>query len=133
MSHSPSGIVDSLEIQMQELGQDNEEQQSGLIARNGTSFVVVDGNYDNTKGSQSPLFVSEGSPVSPPSINYELLHPEIVARDGIQVILPPVQRRWEYMPFDEEPVNIRVVEEDDDSERSQVLPMAPNGNEEKVS
>lgn len=133
MPHSPSGIVDSLEIQMQELGQDNKEQQSGLIARNGTSSVVVDGNHDDTKSSQSPLFVSEGSSVSPPPVNYELLYPETVARDGIQVILPPVQRRWEYMPFDEELANISVVEEDDDSGGSQILPMPPNGNEEKVS
>lgn len=133
MSQSPSGVVDSLEIQTQELAQDNEAQQPGWIARNGMSPRVMDGNHEVRKDSLSPLFVNEESPVSSPPITYEALHPKIVARDGIQVILPLVQRRWEFLPYDEEPVSIKVAEEKNDSEGSQDFPMLSIRNEEKVS
>lgn len=133
MSHSPSGVVDSLEIQTQELAQHNEAQQSGWITSNGMSPMVVDGNQEDRKDSQSPLFVGKDSPVSSPPITYEPLHPKTVARDGIQVILPLVQRRWEFLSYDEEPVSIKVAEENNDSEGSQDFSMLSIGNEEKVS
>lgn len=131
MSHSPSGMLDSLEIETQYLAQDNEPQQSGLRASNGTSSMVVDGNHKDTRDSQSPLFVSDESPVPPTLIIDGTLPP--VARDGIQVIVPSIQRRWEYLPY-EEPIGGDVTEESDYSERLQAASILSGGvNKEKVS
>lgn len=139
MSFSPGFMVDSLEIRMQELAQDNEAQQPGLIAGNGTSSVIVDGVHkdtgvvDSLRDSQSPLFVGEETPVPSRPITPETIHPDIVLRDGIQVIVHPVQRRWEYLPYDEEPVRFEAADENDDPEGSRVLLMLASGNGEKVS
>lgn len=139
MSFSPGVMVDSLEIQMQDVAQDNEAQQPGLIAGNGTASVVVDGVHKDTsvvnslQDPQSPLFVGEETPVPSRPTTPEAIHPEIVSRDGIQVIVHPVQRRWEYLPYDEEPVGFEAAEENDDQGGSRVILMPSSGNGEKVS
>ncbi|MCJ1466789.1 hypothetical protein MMC07_005409 [Pseudocyphellaria aurata] len=128
MSLSPSGMLDSLEIETQDLAPDSEPQQSGLEASNGTSSMVVDVNYKDTRDSQSPLFVSDGSPVKSPvkptPINYDTLSP--VVRDGIQVIVPSIQRRWEYLPY-EEPVGGEATEESDYFESLQAASIHSSG------
>lgn len=132
-------VVDSLEIQTQELAQDDEAQQSGLIARSGMSSVVVEGIHEDINAvtdrqdSHSSLFVREGTVVSSTPTTYEALHPEIVARGGNQVVVPPVQRRWEYLPYDEVSVSSNAAEENDELEGLSVLSILRSGKEEKVS
>lgn len=139
MSFSPDVMVDSLGIQMQELAQDDEARQPGLIAGNGTASVVVDGVHKDTsvvnslRDSQSPLFVGEETPVPSRPTNPVTIHPEIGSGDGIQVIVHPVQRRWEYLPYDEEPVSFEAAEENDDPGGSRDPLMLSSGNGEKVS
>ncbi|MCJ1271654.1 hypothetical protein MMC22_011559 [Lobaria immixta] len=131
-------VVDSLEIQTQELAQDDEAQQSGLIARNGMSSVVVEGIHEDINAatdrqdSHSSLFVREGTAVSSTPTTYEALHPEIVARGGNQVVVPPVQRRWEYLPYDEVSVSSNAAEENDELEGLSVLSILRSGKEEKL-
>ena len=138
MYQSPYARVDSLKTQTQELAQDDEAQQPGLTAGNSISSAVADGIYEdanavtNRQVPQPPLPAGEGIPVSLTPNTYEALHPEIVAKDGHQVIVPPVQRRWEYLSYDEEPIGSKVTEGNHNSKESSVLSML-SGNEEKVS
>lgn len=138
MSYPPSGIVDSLEIQTHELAQDNEAHQSSLIARSATSSVVKDGIHDDTNAatnrqdSQSPLFIGDETPSPSTPVTFDTFRPEIVARDGIQVIVPPVQRRWEHLSYDEESLSSKVSEENDNSEGSHDLLISSSLAEEKV-
>lgn len=137
MSNSPASLVEILETRPQELAIGNELLVSQ--SRNLTPPLVVDGDVDGSNGfinhrdTQSPLFVAENSPVSSTLVTYEALHPEIVARDGIQLIIPPVQRRWEYRLYNEELSISEVLKEYDDSEEPRFLVRFSDQSEQKVS
>ena len=138
MSDSLSAM-EILETRPQELAISHEHPAPRSRSRNVTPPLAVDSDVENTGGfinhqnSQSPLFVTEESPLPSTLVTYEALHPEIIARDGIQIIVPAVQRRWEYRLYKEELSVSEVIEEYDDSEEPQFLVRLSDGSKQKVS
>lgn len=137
MSNSSPSDVEMLETRPQSQAIDNENPP----ARPGTVTppLIVDGEIENSieftnrRDSQSPLFVPEESPIPSTLFTNEALYPEIIARDGIQVIVPPVQRRWEYRLYEEQLFIIEVLEEYGDFEEPQFLVTLSDESEQKVS
>lgn len=86
----------------------------------------------NTQSGYSPLFLSSGSPSTPDAVVHDALSQEIAMNDPIAIILPPVQRRWEYRTYDDAPV-AEVLEEFEDSDTIQYLINLRDGRELKVS
>lgn len=80
----------------------------------------------------SPLFVSSHnhSPSNP--IASRPLHSEITAQDTINVVVPPVQRRWEYKVFREVPSVSKVLQEYDNTDGVRFLVRFSDGSESKV-
>ena len=130
MSNSLVGALKNPELQKHELNEiDEDQRRAGVVAG---SQEIMDG-ASHLQDSPSPLFVSEHSPVSTISVTYEALHPEVIGRDAVQVVVPSVQRRWEYRPYQEEAFISKVIKEYDDSEELQFLVKYSDGNEEEVS
>ena len=70
----------------------------------------------NAEQSSSPLFVSQNDVSDNPLLaKGEALRPEAVKKRGLAVVVPPVQRPWEYLMF-EEPEIKEIVEVYDDGE-----------------
>ncbi len=83
--------------------------------------------------SESPLFVSEGSPSATSEDIGVALDEEAVRRNGIAVIVPPVQNGWEYRRYDELPVATEILENYDDGGLVEYLVRFDDESEEVVS
>lgn len=98
----------------------------------------------------SPLFMSQRSLSSPKRVSAEVHHEELHpgeqseeihhektplggSQTTIAIIVPPVQRRWEYQVYHEGNYVDEVVDEYDDSEGLQFLARLSDGSEVKVS
>ena len=70
----------------------------------------------NARKSSSPLFMSQDDPSHDELLALgEALRPGAVKKRGIAVVVPPVQRPWEYLVY-EEPEVKEIVEAYDDDE-----------------
>lgn len=63
----------------------------------------------------------------------ELLHEEAVKKDGLAVIVPPAQNRWEYKVFQEYDEVDEILEEYDDAGFIEYLVLFLDGSEDVVS
>ncbi len=63
----------------------------------------------------------------------EVLQEKAVKRNGLAVIVPPVQNRWEYKVFQEEDEMDRILEEYDDAGIIEYLVLFSDGSEDVVS
>lgn len=61
------------------------------------------------------------------------LYEDVVRRDGIAVIVPPLQNRWEYRRYEEEPAVVEILEEYNDGGMVEYLVLYDDENEEVVS
>ena len=80
----------------------------------------------------SPLFVSPGSstPARYPPIRVS--SETTRCKCGIAVVVPPVERRWEYRVFPDEPRVSEIIDEFEDTEEVQYLVAFEDGHEAKV-
>lgn len=63
----------------------------------------------------------------------ELLHEKAVKRNGLAVIVPPAQNRWEYKVFEEDEKVVEILEEYDDAGFVEYLVVFADGSEDIVS
>lgn len=63
----------------------------------------------------------------------EALHEKAVKRNGLAVIVPPAQNRWEYKVFREDETVIEILEEYDDAGFVEYLVVFSDGSEDVVS
>ena len=104
------------------LGQSDEQegQQNGI---NGSEDV---------EASYSSLFVPEETPAAAvPSTNGTIKH-DSVEEAAITIVVPLVERRWEYQTYNEAPVD-RVLQEYNDGVGLQYLIKLRDGCKQKVS
>lgn len=98
----------------------------GNGGQNGTS------DEENLEAPYSPLFVPEDSPLAPVTNTDEATQHDRGKNAGIAIVVPPVERRWEYQTYNEAPV-VKVLEEHDDGEDLQYLVKLQDGCKQKVS
>ena len=63
----------------------------------------------------------------------EVLHPKAVKRDGLAIIVPPAQNRWEYQVFQGDDEVEEILEEYDDAGFLEYLVLFTDGSEDVVS
>ena len=75
-------------------------------------IATPNGTYDleNLQSRYSPLFLPEESPPTSAKINGGVTNHEAFETSSIAIIVPPVERRWEYQPYHEAPVD-KVIKE----------------------
>ena len=78
----------------------------------------------------SPLHGAPSTPFPPSS---EALNEKAVTRDGLAVIVPPPQNRWEYKVFQEADEVKEILEEYDDAGFLEYLVLFADGSEDVVS
>ena len=100
--------------------------------------MQFDGPPNPTQRSPAQISPSHGSPShEAPSIPFpafsEVLHEKAVKRDGLAVIVPPPQNRWEYKVFQEADEVEEILEEYDDAGFLEYLVLFADGSEDVVS
>ena len=78
----------------------------------------------------SPL---DGAPSIPFPASSEVLNEKAVKRDGLAIIVPPPQNRWEYKIFQEADEVKEILEEYDDAGFIEYLVLFADGSEDVVS
>ena len=91
-----------------------------------------DQGFENDDGHRSPLFVSQGSLTPGKSMPDHANDQNIRCKCGIAVVVPPVERPWEYRVFPDERRVSEIVEEIEDSVELQYLVMFEDGHEAQV-
>ena len=86
-----------------------------------------------SKERDSPHFVSEKSPSVQEPTTQVALRPDIVQKHGFAVVVPPVQRRWEYRLFEENPAVRMIIGESENGEDVEFLVQFEDGDEDTVN
>ena len=90
------------------------------------------GNMDNPQAPHSPLFVPQETPTPPSPIIREASSQKDTLETDIAIIVPPIERRWEYQTYKEAPV-VKVLEECDDGGVVRYLVKLRDGCKQRVS
>lgn len=90
-----------------------------------------DQGYGDGDGHNSPFFVSDSSTPAK-SASYRISSDTTRCNCGIAIIVPPVERRWEYRVFRDELRVREIIEESEDAEELQYLVAFEDGHEAKV-
>ncbi len=77
----------------------------------------------------SPFFTSQPNSSSQNNAQFEILNETSVRKRGLAVLVPPIERRWEYQVYEEPQVSQILGEYDDGS----LLVQLDDGSEEVVS
>ena len=93
------------------------------------------------RGIDTELMVQHDAPPSPlhgaPSVPFsalgEVLREKAVKRNGLAVVVPPAQNRWEYKVFQEDDEVAEILEEYDDAGFLEYLVLFSDGSEDVVS
>ena len=80
-----------------------------------------------------PIIVSQEDSVFHFSALGQALHEEAIKRNGLAVIVPPAQNRWEYKVFQENDEVDEILEEYDDAGFIEYLVLFLDGSEDVVS
>ena len=91
-----------------------------------------DQEYGAGEEQNSPLFVSSGSSTPAKSASNRISNETSRCKGGIAVVVPPVERRWEYLVFPDETRAREIIEEIEDNEPLQYLVGFDDGHEAKV-
>lgn len=100
---------------------------SAIMAAHGSEQEYADGD-----GYDSPLFVSNRSTPAQSASN-GVTSDTTTCKCGIAIIVPPVERRWEYRVFPDEPRVIEIIDGIEGAAELQYLVAFENGHEAKVS
>ena len=95
--------------------------------------MQFDGPPSPAQQSPSHASPSHGAPSIPFSAFGEVLHEKAVRRDGLAVIVPPPEHRWEYRVFQEADEVNEILEEYDDAGFIEYLVLFADGSEDVVS
>lgn len=80
-----------------------------------------------------PQTTSEHSPATSDQVFDVSLHPEVISQEAVKIVVPPVQKRWEYPVYHETPFISKVLKEYDNSDGVQFLVRLSDGSDSKVS
>lgn len=125
-------------IEVQEPEQETPDERRKIKSGTGISPAAMtaahgsDQEYADGDGHNSPLFVSKSSTPAK-SASYGVTSHTTTCKCGIAVVVPPVERRWEYRVFPDEPRVIEIIEENEGAGELQYLVAFENGHEAKVS
>lgn len=86
-----------------------------------------------TMQTDRPIVTSQEDSVFHFSALGEVLHEEVVKRNGLAVIVPPAHNRWEYKVFQENDEVDEILEEYDDAGFIEYLVLFLDGSEDVVS
>ena len=91
--------------------------------------------FDGPPAQRSPSHrsLSHGAPSIPFPAFSEVLNEKAVTRDGLAVVVPPPQNRWEYKVFQEADEVEEILEEYDDAGFLEYLVLFADGSEDVVS
>ena len=92
-----------------------------------------DGPGLTTMQFDQPIITTQEDSVFHFSALGELLHEEVVKKNGLAVIVPPAQNRWEYKVFQEYDEVDEILEEYDDAGFIEYLVLFLDGSEDVVS
>jgi hypothetical protein len=81
----------------------------------------------------SPLFVSQGSPSPSDAEVGEALHPDLIERNGLAVVIPRLENLWEYRRYDDPATVVEILEEYDDGGFIEYLVQFDDESEKVVS
>ena len=132
-----NGMVSSQEEAI-DLDTPGPKAEDGLSELNHTASSILDqiGDANGVRATadhESPLFVSEGSPSVTSEDIGEALNEEAVRKNGIAIIVPPVENAWEYRRYEESSLPIEILEEYDDGGLLEYLVRFDDESEEVVS
>ena len=131
---APANTTGAMQEQVSEIdGQDAQLATTNSPTLNGANGGPKDASEtENHEARYSPLFVPEGSPLVPGISTHEVANLEGGGNAGIAILVPPVERRWEYCSYIEAPVE-KILEEYDDGEDLRYLVKLSDGCKQKVS
>ena len=86
-----------------------------------------------TMQSDPPSIPSQDDSSIPFSDLGEVLHKKAVKRNGLAVVVPPAQNRWDYKVFEEDEKVDEILEEYDDAGCVEYLVLFADGSEDIVS
>lgn len=81
----------------------------------------------------SPLFVSQGSPSPSDAEVGEALHPDLIERNGLAVVIPRFENLWEYRRYEDPATVVEILEEYDDGGFIEYLVQFDDESEKVVS
>lgn len=126
-----------VEMLVHERAEDADDAQGGSASD--VEIIVASAKHDNGPDAtimqfDQPIIISqEDSSVFHFSALGEALHEEAVKRNGLAVIVPPAQNRWEYKVFQENDEVDEILEEYDDAGFIEYLVLFWDGSEDVVS
>lgn len=114
--------------------QDGSASDVDIIAASANTSKHDNGPDSTTMQFDQPIIISqEDSSVFHFSALGQALHEEAVKRNGLAVIVPPAQNRWEYKVFQENDEVDEILEEYDDAGFIEYLVLFLDGSEDVVS
>ena len=130
--------VDQLENEVIEIGDADDAPGSST-----TDAEIVETSTNGTdRDDDAPLTAMQFDPPLAPlhqdlstpfSDSGEILQPRAVRRNGLAVIVPPTQNRWEFKVFQEDDDVEEILEEYDDAGFIEYLVLFSDGSEDVVS
>ena len=109
----------------------NDEQEDQQVGEQNGEQNGMNGS-DHLEAPYSPLFMPEEAPPAITSIRNGATKRESVGKAVVTIVVPPVERRWEYQTYSEAPVD-RVMQEYDDGVELKYLIRLRDGSKQKVS
>ena len=140
LQHAEDSLIASENATQSQVEARYAEQRNARVTRSGTDVsppatAAVQGRDPENGGSDghnSPLFVTSSSSTPAKSARDETSNGSTRCECGIAVVVPPVERRWEYRVFPDEPRVSEIIQELDGAEELQYFVAFDDGHEEKV-
>lgn len=121
----------------------HERVEDGVEAQVGSTSELIAASANGANGDidldsatlqfNPPLIPSHEDSLVPFSALGQVLHEKAVKRNGLAVIVPPAQNRWEYKVFREDDKVDEILEEYDDAGCVEYLVLFSDGSEDVVS
>ena len=131
VAHDAQDAQDGPGSEMQRIINSTDAEASGIDPN--LMAMQFDGPPSPAQRSPSHASPSHGAPSIPFSAFGEVLHEKAVKRDGLAVIVPPPENRWEYRVFPEADEVNEILEEYDDAGFIEYLVLFADGSEDVVS
>ena len=112
------------------LGEYGEQEGQQFSEQNGKANGINDS--ERPESPYSPLFVLEETPPAATSITNGAINYERAGKAVLSIVVPSVERRWEYRTYHEAPVD-RVLQEYNDGVEPRYIVSLRDGSKQKVS
>lgn len=135
-------LAQSASVDVEMRAHDNVEDADDAQGGSTSEVELIVASADRANGEIDPDSMTMR--FDPPSISSqegsvpfsalgEVLHEKAVKKNGLAVIVPPVQNRWEYKVFKDEEEVDEILEEYDDAGFVEYLVLFADGSEDVVS